>query len=730
MTSSPLAVSDRVGAVLRQLLPYMAAAGLLIMLRQTRLSERANLLAYDLAMQLRPSPSGAETVVRLIGIDEGDLRHYGPMVPDGRLAAAIRTLDQLGVRAIGLDLFCAQPVGSGTAELRRLAATNPRLVSVYFEADGMAAIPGTPRHRQAAADLFTDPQDGVIRRDLLHSWDDPPGNTASLPMRLLQISKATETSAPPPAEWGQLVPGAGGYLHESRVSSHPYSLRMLAFHRPGSFPQWNLRTLLSQHPSAELRRQLRGSIVLIGVVARSSKDHFPVPFTPWRVGDRRFELPGVEIHAHRLASLLALEAGRPLGIQPAPPVLNQLALLMVVAAGIVAGEGVHGLRLSQLAVAFGVALLGVAFAGLLAFGLWLDGALPIAAFGLTAAAGLVRRGTHQELRGRQLEHDGHHVRSLLDRFVSREIAGELLSGDLTAGDAGQLRSVTVLMGDLRGFSQLSATRPAPVIVTVLNGYLQTLFEVIERFGGTVDEVQGDAVLVIFGAPQPRPDHADAAIACALAMQQAMDRVNRSNRLQQLPELEMGIGLCSGDVIAGTIGSSLRAKYTIVGTAINIVARIEAYSVGGEVLADASTIAACASPLQIEAEYLLTAKGAAAPVKIHAIRAIDGAYGIALPQQQATSHRLLRQAITYSLVQDKRRDSTVLPAILTKIGLREAWLELPSPHLQLFDELVFKLPGFEGDVYGKVRDIRDGSIRVVLSTLPDEIRVWLDCQERQ
>ena len=92
--------------VLRQLSPYVAAVGLLLLIRQSHLSEQLNLLAYDLAMQLRPQPSGANTPVRIIGIDEDDLRRYGPMVADGLLADAVERLDRIGVRALGLDLFC------------------------------------------------------------------------------------------------------------------------------------------------------------------------------------------------------------------------------------------------------------------------------------------------------------------------------------------------------------------------------------------------------------------------------------------------------------------------------------------------------------------------------------------------------------------------------------------------------------------------------------------------
>jgi CHASE2 domain-containing sensor protein len=105
----------------RELLPAAAAASLLLIVRQSGLTERVNLFAYDLAVQLRPAPSGASTAVRIIGINETDLHRYGPLVSDQLLADAVERLDRIGVRAIGLDLFCGQPVGAGGERLRRLA---------------------------------------------------------------------------------------------------------------------------------------------------------------------------------------------------------------------------------------------------------------------------------------------------------------------------------------------------------------------------------------------------------------------------------------------------------------------------------------------------------------------------------------------------------------------------------------------------------------------------------
>ena len=715
--------------ILRQLAPYLAAIGLLLLLRQSQLSEQLNLLAYDLAVQLRPLPSGASTPVRIIGIDEDDLKRYGPMVADGLLADAIERLDRIGVRAIGLDLFCGQPVGAGGARLRRLAASNPRLVSVYFELDGKRAIPGTPPHRQGYADLYTDPQDGLVRRDLLHVIGTDHVSKASLPMRLLQIAKGHRQLPyklkQQPQQLADLGEGAGGYLPESPVTDDNYLQRMLAFHQPGSFPQWSLGRLLRNQLSPQQIQQLRGSIVLIGVVAPSSKDSFPVPFSRGRAGDQRFAIPGVEIHAHRLAALLALERGQPLGIQAASAPLNRLLLLLAIAVGIVAGERVPGLRRSFLLVASGLLLAVAATVALLALGVWLDAALPLAAFSLMVAAAWMRRGANQQIKGKLLEHQNRHVRSQFDRFVSKAVAGELLDNSKTNPFASEPRTVTVLMSDLRGFSLLGQDNPPALIVQLLNNYLDEMFQVIENYGGTIDEVLGDAILVLFGAPLVRADHAEAAVACALAMQIAMEKVNQTNLQQGLPALEMGIGLCTGDVIAGTIGSRQRAKYGVVGSAVNLAARIESLSVGGEVLAAEATVRAAEVPLRIDADHSIGVKGSQEPLRVFAIGAIQGRHNLALPLI-SSKPLALQQPLTidYAILKGKQRQGSSQPAVVTHLSELEAWIVLEGgDQPELFDDLVLIFPTSGGncEVYCKVREQRDGHRRVVFSLMSTGIK---------
>ena len=278
-------------AGLAQLVPYAAALVLLLVLRESRLTQKINLLAYDLAVQRRPLPSGASTPIRIIGIDEADLKRYGPSVPDDALADAIEELDRAGVRAIGLDLFCGQGVGNGQYRLRQLAATNPRLVSIFYKPDDKTAIPGTPEDRQAYADLYFDRSDGVVRRDLLHIVGPGIGRAdVALPMRLLEVATGSQQFRKrlvrQEARFASLDRGAGGYHPDELVANPSYLQRMLAFHQPGSFPTMNLRTLLERGLTNQERVQLRDSIVLIGYTLHQKRIRLPHLSASERVAKR------------------------------------------------------------------------------------------------------------------------------------------------------------------------------------------------------------------------------------------------------------------------------------------------------------------------------------------------------------------------------------------------------------------------------------------------------------
>jgi len=167
---------------------------------------------------------------------------------------------------------------------------------------------------------------------------------------------------------------------------------------------------------------------------------------------------------------------------------------------------------------------------------------------------------------------GQFIRETFGRAVSPEVVEELMAGGLELG--GETRQVTVLLSDIRGFTTLSEKLPAETVVKWLNEYLGTVTAAIGAHGGVVNKFIGDAVLAIFGAPQNQPDSALRSVKAAFEMRRRLAELNRARRLRGEVELRNGIGLSSGRMVAGIIGSQERWEYTVIGDAVNVAARIE------------------------------------------------------------------------------------------------------------------------------------------------------------
>jgi len=190
--------------------------------------------------------------------------------------------------------------------------------------------------------------------------------------------------------------------------------------------------------------------------------------------------------------------------------------------------------------------------------------------------------------------------------------------------------VSVLFVDVRGFTSLSGRLAPEQVVAMLNRYLGTMVEVIMQYQGTIDEILGDAMLVIFGAPMWRQDDAQRAVACAVAMQLAMASVNEDNSRTGLPNLEMGIGVHTGEVVVGNIGSHKRTKYGVVGSHVNFTFRIQSYTIGGQILISEMTRQEVGPLVRLSKQMEVEAKGIAEPITLYELRGIGGAYNLFLP----------------------------------------------------------------------------------------------------
>src|SRR4029453_5782694 len=170
-------------------------------------------------------------------------------------------------------------------------------------------------------------------------------------------------------------------------------------------------------------------------------------------------------------------------------------------------------------------------------------------------------------------------------------------------------------------------------MAMLNRYLGTMVEIIMQYQGTIDEIIGDAMLVIFGAPIWRQDDAQRAVACGGGMQLALGAVNAENQRAGLPEVDMGIGVHTGDVVVGNIGSHKRTKYGVVGSHVNLTSRIQSYTIGGQILVSAVTQQEIGPLGRLSKQMEVEAKGIAEPITLYELRGIGGAYSLFLPERE-------------------------------------------------------------------------------------------------
>jgi class 3 adenylate cyclase len=280
------------------------------------------------------------------------------------------------------------------------------------------------------------------------------------------------------------------------------------------------------------------------------------------------------------------------------------------------------------------------------------------------------------------------IRDVLGRYVSPELADQCLRdrGALRLG--GELRTVSILMSDLRGFSGLSERLGPEVMIGLLNRYLGRMTPVILQHRGTINEFIGDAILVLFGAPFERPDDAERAVRCAWAMQRAMASFNRENRLQGLPSLVMGIAVHSGPVVAGNIGSQDRMKYGVVGPAVNLAGRIESLTVGPQVLLSEATLDRVRHLVSVGPGTEVAVKGVPEPVTVYEVRGVVGEEAMDRPDEGETLAEVDLPAIARVVGEGKRIDERPYPVRVTRIGrtavefIASATLPAAHPDLKL------------------------------------------------
>ena len=324
------------------------------------------------------------------------------------------------------------------------------------------------------------------------------------------------------------------------------------------------------------------------------------------------------------------------------------------------------------------------------------------------------------------------VRHAFGRYVSEEVAESLLRAPEALDLGGEEREASILLSDLRGFTAMAARLHPHEVIEVLNLYLEAMVDVIGRYQGTIDEIVGDGILVIFGAPVACQDHAEKAVACGLAMQLAMTEVNRRLVAKGGAEVEMGIGVHTGRVVVGNIGSLRRTKYAAVGANVNLVGRIQSFTTGGQLLISEDTHRNIKSPLRIDGQYVVEPNGVARSVLLYEIGGIGQPFGLALPSTVVPLRPLaMPLPVQFTVLEEKFVGRTVHPGQLTALSAIAAGMESHLTPMVLSNLQITvattPLGNPAGEIYGKAVESFEGTpgrVKIRFSSVTPELKTWM------
>lgn len=264
----------------------------------------------------------------------------------------------------------------------------------------------------------------------------------------------------------------------------------------------------------------------------------------------------------------------------------------------------------------------------------------------------------------------------------------------------------MLFGDLRGFTSVAEAHPAPLVFDLLNRFVVEMGAVVQRHGGTIDKFMGDSIMVLFGVHGGVDGDAIRALDCAVDMQIAMAQLNQRHKEIGLPPLYMGIGVNTGTVMAGRLGSDAFSQFTVIGDAVNLAARIEAVSLRGQVLVSEHTLQRCGQHAAVGAPLDVYVKGKADPVKLHEVTGIPSA-GKVLPRQELRKSPRVqaRLPLRYQRVDNDRVRAELLQATTIDIGyyglLMETEQALPERADVRFDLALPLVDALARQIYARV-----------------------------
>jgi adenylate cyclase len=539
-----------------QRLALMAGVGLLLayLLSSLGIVERLELATYDLAFRLRGThPADAPIVIVAINDESFSVLNQNLRTwPRAEYARLIDAIAAGGPAVIGVDVawtHAGADAGGDEALARSLKRAGAVILASLIE--HQEGLGYAYDHYVAPVEVLAEAAtgvglvnvaldaDGVVRRVILHRlhndvWYPAFGYAIVQAYRELPAFSSTD--------------GAPELLINFRGGPH-------------TFPSVPMYQVLNGQVPAEF---FAGQIVLIGFTTLLEQDLHVTPF------NRAGLTPGVEVHANVIATLLNDDP-----IQRTPAWLAVGLSLAAIVLTVLAFWRFKPLQ-ATLAAAGGVLLYLVASFLLFARAdLWLPTVPPLGLVAMTAAGGLVERVLVEEREKRR-------IRDRFQSFMAPERLAAVLDNweELIAEDRPTVVA-TVLFADIRGFTSATETLTrqgrAGEVIRFLNRYTDAMVEAIFAEQGVLDKILGDGLLVLFGAPEPSPDHALLAVRAALRMAALLPELNALWPLRDQHPLRVGIGIHSGPLVDGIVGRGRRVEYTVIGDAVNTAARVQDYT---------------------------------------------------------------------------------------------------------------------------------------------------------
>ncbi len=348
----------------------------------------------------------------------------------------------------------------------------------------------------------------------------------------------------------------------------------------------------------------KDKVVFIGSTSEILHDNF---FTPFNRGG--IKMPGVETHAHMLDTLMS---GQFLRETP-----GWVSLLILLGLGVLTsmttfrGKAIYGMSIMAVLL---TTYITVAFVVFMQTRLILPMASPALAIVVSFAGIAVYRGVVEERRART-------TRAMFSRYVSKQIVDEILKDPSKIKMGGELKEVSILFSDVRGFTAMSERLSAPEVVDVLNEYLTRMVDVVIANGGTLDKYVGDAIMAVWGSPLPDPDHRAKAARTAVQMMEQLALLQEKWGQEGKPKLDIGIGINSGVVVAGNMGHpDFKMDYTVIGDDVNLAARLESANkeLRAHVLISGTTLEGCKDIVEIVRHPDIKVKGKEKAVEVYEV----------------------------------------------------------------------------------------------------------------